>query len=293
MTTSYASQSRFTDPRAMSWWLDDIPTDLPGMHAAAAGLVFHYTAHGDITEHGFAAKRVREIDLRYADDLLTRLHELNPAPPGSDRVPTDRVVGCCRDSALLLVAMARHHGIPARARVGFAKYLMPDWTMDHVVAEVWDQHESRWRLVDPQFTEHKLLDVLDVPRDMFLTGPHAWQACRSGAADPSRFVVSPDRPEPDLRGWPQLTHNLIQDLAALNKHEMLLWDIWGLLAEEPGDPDELAMKLDGLAALLHSDDVAPEQISDLFEDTTVRVPEAVITISPAGLAPARILLRAN
>ncbi|WP_433654927.1 transglutaminase-like domain-containing protein [Nocardia sp. CA-128927] len=291
MTTSYASQSRFTDPRAMSWWLDDVPADLAGIHSAATGLVFHYTANGDITQHGFAAKRVREIDLRYADDLLTRLHELSSAPPGSDRAPTDRVVGCCRDSTLLFIAMARHHGIPARARVGFGKYLMPDWTMDHVVAEVWDAAESRWRLVDPQFTEHKILDVLDVPRDMFITGPQAWQECRSGVSDPSRFVVSPDRPEPFMRSWPQLTHNLVQDLAALNKHEMLLWDIWGLLDDEPEDTDELAVKLDGLAEHLQSADLTSDQIAGLFDDVTLRVPEAVTTISPAGLAPVRVLLR--
>jgi len=56
---------------------------------------------------------------------------------------------------LLFVAMARHHGIPARARVGFAGYLVVGWWLDHA--------------------------------NGFLVGPDAWRACRSGAADPATF----------------------------------------------------------------------------------------------------------
>ncbi|MFI5776781.1 transglutaminase-like domain-containing protein [Nocardia sp. NPDC051570] len=293
VSTFYTSQSRFTDPRAMSRWFDGVRPDLPAIHAAVAGLVFHYAAHGDITSHGFAADRIREIDSRYADVLLERLHELNPGPLDGAREQTDRVVGCCRDATLLFVALARHHGIPARARIGFAMYLTQGWALDHVVAEVWDRAESRWRLVDAEFAEHDEIDVLDVPRDMFLTGPQAWEQCRAGVLDPDRFVVSPNRPEPFLRSWPQLTHNLVQDLAALNKHEMILWDVWGLLDDETVDTQELAPKLDALAELLQSADLALDQIEGVFADAALRVPETVTTISPAALEPIRITLRAS
>jgi Transglutaminase-like superfamily len=289
--TFYSSQSRFTDPRAMAWWLDGVRSDLTGIHEAASGLVFHYTARGDITGHGFAAGRIAEIDERYADVLLTRLHELDPAPPGGDRAPTDRVVGCCRDSTLLLVAMARQHGIPARARVGFSMYLEPEWAMDHVVGEVWDRDEARWRLVDAQFAEHGAVDVLDVPRELFLTGPEAWAQCRAGLLDPDRFVVSPNRKERFLRSWPQLTHNLVQDLAALNKHEMVLWDVWGLLDDETVDAEDLAPKLDALAEVLHAPDLTLKQILSLFDDPDWRVPETVTSFSPAALGPAPVTLR--
>jgi hypothetical protein len=210
---------------------------------------------------------------------------------GGGRAPPDRVVGCCRDATLLLVALARHHGTPARARVGFAMYLKPGWALDHVVGEVWDRHEARWRLVDAQFAEHGAVDVLDVPREMFLTGAQAWEQCRAGLVDPDRFVVSPDRREPFLRSWPQLAHNLVQDLAALSKHEMILWDVWGLLEDDAVDAEELAMKLDSLAALLQSDDLAPEQIVGLFDDPDWRVPDTVVSISPAALGPAEVALR--
>lgn len=290
-STFYTPQSRFTDPRAMAWWFDGVRADLPSIHAAACCLVFHYTANGDITRHGFAAGRIGEIDERYADVLLERLHELDPAPLGGVRAVTDRVVGCCRDSTLLLVALARHHGIPARARVGFAMYLEPEWALDHVVGEVWDRSEGRWRLVDAQFAEHGAVDVLDVPRELFLTGPQAWAQCRAGLLDPDRFVVSPNRREQFLRSWPQLAHNVVQDLAALNKHEMILWDVWGLLDDETVDAEELAPKLDALAELLQSPDLMLEPIIRLFDDADWRVPETVASFSPAALGPVRITLR--
>jgi hypothetical protein len=292
----YSTQSRFSDPGAMGPWLDDTPGDLAAIRTIASTLVFHYMAYGDITAHGFAPERRAEINLRYADDMFARLHELDPAAPGAERKPTDRVVGCCRDHTLLFVAMARHHGIPARARVGFATYLIPDWALDHVIAEVWDAAEGRWRLVEPQFPgdytdpgDGATVDLLDVPRDRFLVGADAWSACRSGALDPERFVVAPDLPQPFLRSWAYLTHNLVFDLAALHKDEMILWDLWGPLTMGRPKPDEST--LDDLAAILaeqHRGLYRP-LVPDTFDD--LRVPAVVTSVTPPEFTPERVALR--
>src|ERR1700744_6198426 len=135
MSSYYATHSRFSDPGALAPWLDTVAPDLATLREAASTLVFHYVANGDITQHGFPRQRYAEITLRSAADLRARLHELDPAPPGAQRAPTDRVVGCCRDVTLLFVSLARHHGIPARSRVGFATYLLPEWAMGHVIAD--------------------------------------------------------------------------------------------------------------------------------------------------------------
>ena len=44
--------------------------------------------------------------------------------------------------------------------------------MDHVVAEVWDQEEERWRLVETEL-ERKIdsVDYLDLTEEQFITGP--------------------------------------------------------------------------------------------------------------------------
>lgn len=294
MSEFYTGQSRFTDPGTMASWLDTVPPDLASLRDTASGLVFHYLANGDITQHGFAPDRRAEINLRYADAMFARLHDLDPTPPGHERLPTDRIVGCCRDTTLLFVALARHHGIPARARVGFATYLLPGWALDHVIAEVWVG--ERWRLVEPQFSSDyvdpadgatlDLLDLLDVPRDRFLVGADAWRDCRSGARDASRFAVWPENPLPFLRGLPYVAHNLVFDLAALNKDEMILWDLWGPLGTET-TPD--AARMDTLAAAVA--DARPDRILAAYTGE-LRVPGTVVSVTPPEHRPETVILRA-
>jgi hypothetical protein len=278
----------------MASWLDTVPPDLASLRDTASGLVFHYLANGDITQYGFAKERRAEINLRYADAMFARLHDLDPAPPDHERTPTDRIVGCCRDITLLFVALARHHGIPARARVGFATYLLPGWALDHVITEVWDG--DRWRLVEPQFgSDHvdpadgTALDLLDVPRDRFLVGADAWRDCRSGAREAGRFVVWPENPLPFLRGLPYVSHNLVFDLAALNKDEMILWDLWGPLGKARTVPDDVAARMDALAAT-----VADAELDRILAAYTgeLRVPGTVVSVTPPEHRPEAVILRA-
>lgn len=292
----YSSQSRFTDPGGMGPWLDAVPVDLAAIRGVSSQSVFHYWANGDVREHGFSKDRMTEINLRYAEDMLERLHQLNPAPPTSERKAAERVLGCCRDHTVLFVTMARRHGIPARVRVGFATYFVAGWYVDHVIAEVWDAAQARWRLMEPQVddghvdpSDETVLDVHDVPRDRFVVGPQAWAACRSGAADPERFVVAPGLDVPFLRSWSYLAHNLVLDLAALAKHEMLLWDGWGLIdTVEP--PDEAARgRLDSLAARLQEPSL--DTIAAEFADEALRVPPVVRCSSPLDGSSVQVTLR--
>jgi hypothetical protein len=281
----YTTHSRFTDPGPAAGWLDGVGPDLAELRRVAAGLVFHYWGNGDITDHGFPAERLAEVDLRYAADIFARLRSLNPAPLGEERAPTERVVGCCRDFTLLFVSMARHHGVPARSRVGFAGYLAPGWYMDHVVAEVWDGR--RWRLVDPQFLDGDV-DLMDVPRDRFLVGADAWRACRSGAIDAERFVVSPQLTIPGTRGLTQVRHDLVQDLASLNKHEMILWDLWGGLSDEPELSEEDAAAADELAASLQDPDV---DVSAAFDTDAYRVSPVITSLDQVTQSSVEVVLR--
>jgi hypothetical protein len=150
---TYASQSPITDPGAFAGRLDAVPADLQSLQRTSCRLVFHYRAGGDFAENGIAADRMSEIDTRYADAMFARLFALHDAPLTDDRSPHQRLVGCCRDFTVLFLALARHKGIPARARVGFAAYFAPGWYIDHEIAEVWDGEEQRWRLVDPELRE--------------------------------------------------------------------------------------------------------------------------------------------
>ena len=291
----WAEQSPVTDPGPFAQLVGDGPATLPAIRAVARGLVFHYRDDGDFADNGISPGRIAEIDTRYARDMLARLVSLADQPLAAPRSASQRVVGCCRDFTVLFLTMARAHGIPARARVGFATYFHPGWYIDHVVAEVWDSGRGSWRLLDPELADehlssvdHALVDAEDLTGSQFLTGAAAWQACRSGVADPSRFVVDPDLDLPPMRGWPYVRHNLVHDLASLAKREMLLWDGWGW-TEIDGEPSpEQLAALDDVAAATVASDAPLATIMSHYGRDGLAVPARVTSYSPAASEPLEV-----
>ncbi len=298
MSQSYwASQSAVTEPGPAGKAIDDLPADLTALRQASSQLMFHYRAGGDFAANGVPAERMAEIDTRYADLMLGRVLERGAPVLARDRPPGDRFVGCCRDAVVFFLALARHKGIPARARVGFAAYFRPDWLSDHVVAEVWDERERRWRLVDAEMNaawtpevSGRPVDWLDLTADQFVTGPRAWQAARAGTSDPERHGVAPELDIPGLRGWPYIAHNVIHDLAALNKTEMLPWDGWGMqLHLGPGPvPAADAAVLDEVSAVTADSGAAPGVLAELGSRDGLRVPPVVTSFDPNGGPPRQV-----
>lgn len=294
----YASQSRVTNPGRFTSRVKEVPGSLTEMRTAARQLVFHYRAGGDYAANGVEPERVTEIDTRYAEDMLARIFELSGRPLTAERVPRERVLGCCRDFTVLFLAIARAHGVPARARVGFATYFVPGFFIDHVVAEVFDSARQRWRLVDAELADDHLdapngrrVDPEDLTPAQFVTGPAAWLACRSGRADPERYLVDPGLDIPATRGWPYVRHNLVHDLAALARHEMVLWDNWGWTGPDANlAPEQLAV-LDELAAAT-SGSATAAQIETFYARDGLRVPAQVTSYSPAHDAPLRVDIEA-
>jgi hypothetical protein len=296
----WGSQSGVTDPGPAGAAIDELPAALGALREASSRLVFHYRAGGDFAENGVPAERIGEINTRYADAMLALLLERGEPSLGRERRPPDRLVGCCRDATVLFLALARRKGIPARARVGFAAYFHPGWLIDHVVAEVWDAAEGRWRLVDPEMRSDwtpevngRPADWLDLGDDQFVTGPRAWRAARAGDADPERVAVDPELDIPVLRGWPYLAHNVVHDLAALNKAEMLLWDAWGMqLGLGPGPvPAADAAVLDEVCASTADAGVSPATVAALGGRDGLRVPRSVTSFDPGGGPPREVTLR--
>jgi hypothetical protein len=291
----WAKQSPVTDPGEFAELAREVPGILSGIRAAARGLVFHYRAGGDFAVNGISPSRIAEIDTRDARDMLARLTSLAAQPLASTRAASQRLVGCCRDFTVLFLTIARAHNFQVRARVGFATYFYPGWYVDHVVAEAWDPERGAWRLIDPELADDHLsatdgvqVDPDDLTSSQFLTGPAAWRACRSGLADPSSFVVDPSLDIPATRGWPYVRHNLIHDLAALAKHEMLLWDNWGW-TELEGEPSlEQLSVLDDVAAATVGNDVSPATVMSFYQREGLAVPARVTSYSPAFEAPREV-----
>ena len=290
----WASHSAVTAPGALSEWLLEVPGDISVIRRVSQELVQHYTGASDGSFVPVRGPRLQEVDLRFAAAMLERLKQLGAPVLDRSRPLAERIVRCCRDFAVLFVAIAREKGIPARVRVGYASYFIPDWYLDHVVAEVWDGGAGRWRLVEAEITDAFArkgvnggpLDPLDVPRDRFLTGPQAWREAREGRLDPGRCVVAPDFDEPYTRGWSSLRVHVVHDLQALAKAEMLLWDQWGIMNED--DPLSHAALLDDVAGDTSDPGCRTVAIADWAMYPGLEVPNTVTSYSPAHRGPRSI-----
>jgi hypothetical protein len=86
-----------------------------------------------------------EASRRSAAEILAAVLARDGRTLDQRRPPGRRVIGNCRNYALLACAILRHHRIPARLRVGFADYFTPDFWEDHWVCEYYDG--GAWRLL--------------------------------------------------------------------------------------------------------------------------------------------------
>jgi len=101
MDLNYATHSRISDPGTSASLLVDLPHDLSDSARIAQDLIYHYMADQHLFGYCPPPERVREIDTRYLDQILARLTELDLRPLSELRPYEKRLVGCCRDFALV------------------------------------------------------------------------------------------------------------------------------------------------------------------------------------------------
>jgi hypothetical protein len=256
-----------TDPGEHAHLFDGLPTEIPALCQVVQGLLLHiFWAERYGVE--LSEERKREVEIRLVSHMLARVRELDDRPLTVERSLERKLVGNCRDFSVLLCAMLQYQGVPARARCGFGAYFTPGKYEDHWVCEYWNGDEERWVMVDAQLDalQRQVLgipfDPCDVPRDQFLAGGKAWHMCRAGEADPDHFGIF------DLHGMWFIRGDLVRDLLALNKIEVLPWDGWGLIAKEERDlsADDMAL-LDRIAELTQVDEPSFDEVRAIYEGT--------------------------
>lgn len=274
----YRRPAAMTSGGAHAPRFDELPGDVASLVRVVQGLLLHlHWAQAYGVE--LSDERRGESHLRPTDRMLDRLLAHDDRPLSAARPLDTRLVGTCRDFTVLLVALLRAKGIPARARCGFGGYFHAVDLVDHWVCEHWNAAEARWVLVDAQIDDVQRaalkpdFDVLDVPRHRFVIAGDAWAQCRAGEADPSKFAMF------DMRGLWFISGNVLRDFAALNNMEMLPWDDWGAMIgigpDEPLRDDQLAL-FDRLAAITRSPDARFAELRQLYEgDERLRVPAVV------------------
>lgn len=283
----YASQSSITDPLSYGKLFNNLPVDIPALCRIVQGLIIHpFEAH--LYKVRVPKKRLGELDTRKVSLMLPRIYELDAQPLTVEHPLNKRFAGNCRDFATLLCSMLRHQGIPARVRFGFATYFEPGFYTDHVICEYWNEAAQRWQLVDAQIDDVQrkkyrvTIDTTNVPRDQFIFAGKAWQMYRNGETDPERFGIFSSGP----RGIPFIQSGLIRDLAALNKHELLCQDVWGLadVEDERRLSDDDRSLLDQVAHLTVARSNDLSQLRMIFEhDSRLRVPPVTKCYTQSGL----------
>lgn len=251
---------------------DGLPHDVGGLAEVVQGLLMHEhvaPAYG-LT---LSPEQHAQAHTRGVQEILDCITRQDGRALQTARPEGERVVGVCRHFTLLHVAMLRSQGVAARARCGFGAYFEKGKFVDHWVTEYWNEARKRWILVDPQLDERQRVlfgvsfDTLDVPRDQFLVAGDAWQLCGKGGADPQAFGIL------HMHGLWFIAGNVIRDVAALNNHEMLPWDVWGAMRQSDADLD--MSLIDRLARLSHAPDQHAGELRTAYQDERVAVPATV------------------
>jgi hypothetical protein len=272
----YTTQSVMTDPGKYVDLYEGLPDDVAGLVKAVQGVLIHiFHTHRYGVE--LSEEREQEIQIRKVEDMLKRIKELDNRPIVVERDLDKRLVGTCRDYAVFICSLARHKGIPARARCGFADYFISELYADHWICEYWDTSKRRWVQLDAMFDDvitkayNPEFDPNDLPQGQFLTGGQAWSLCRAGKLDPDKCGFFDP---PHLKGMWFIRDDMLRDFMALNKVEVLPWDCNGIMKYTDEPLPEAECKLwDGLAELTGEADERFAEVRERYEsDSTLRMP---------------------
>jgi hypothetical protein len=242
----YREQSEISSPGRYAALFDTLPTEIPALCEAVQHVLIHQFWVLDRDNYGIGPADLKqagrepnqEINLRSTEEILEAAMVLNDRAITAPRAALQRVVGNCRDYALLLTATLRHQGIPARVRSGVARYFFPGEIRleDHFICEWWNEAAGRWQRTDPQLDalQRRVLalpfDPADLPPGQFLDAGESYRELESGAVEPDKIGIF------EFVGWPYVRYKLVSDLACVNRVEVLAWEGWGVCSEVDADP---------------------------------------------------------
>ena len=278
----YTIQSRWSDPGPHAAWLAAIPPAPQAVVRHVSNLVTHcLTAR--LRGLAVPERALRDVEVRTAAGMLERVVARDAGPTTRPRGDAERFWGVCAHFALLAAAVLRLHGVPARSRVGFARYFVPGSFEDHWVTEYWQDGE--WKLLDAQLDDATLAALgirfrpWDVPRDQFVDASTAWRRMRAGDIPPDRVGVTVI----GLTGPWFAAQSVLRDVAALNREETLPWDTWGPGREvgphAPEVPAAFAARIDTIADRVHGTPSAELAARVYGETPWLRVTPTILTLA--------------
>ncbi len=228
MLEFYKKQSKISDPGKFVKYYEDLPDSIPELCKIVQNTFNHIFWIKDKKNYGITLQDIidlgrdpnKELNMRNIEEKLKKYFSIEETSFIEPREQINRVVGNCRDFALLLVSMLRHKEISARVRSGAAKYFFPpemERFEDHYICEYWNNEDNQWHMVDPQIDDimkkacNMTINTTDLPYDQFLGAGRTWKEFRKGKVKPENFGIG------EWRGQHFVFEKLIMDLASLNK----------------------------------------------------------------------------
>lgn len=137
-----------------------------------------------------------------------------------DRKTENKIVVTCRYVSVLMSAILKAKGIPARSRAGFAPYFQQGISMDHWINQFYNEKENRWVTIDADgfYEESGMFSFqYDMPQDCFDWVAKAYLEVRSGKTDGRQYLYADGLGTCSL---PALIRYLIYDFHALMNNEL-------------------------------------------------------------------------
>lgn len=184
----------------------------------------------------------------------------------TDRAAEDKIHVTCRGQAVLLAAVLKVKGYPARVRSGFAPYIRYDGiNYDHWVTEYYNEDEERWVIVDADIhcCEHELdFDDNDIPRDKYIFGAEAYLGMRNKSFQDGEIYYAS---VPATLGMKAALRALFYDYHCLMGDEVLFNNVPRYLEDKGFDlAEEEYLELDRLARMMLFPDENFDKLLDIW-----------------------------
>ena len=156
--------------------------------------------YGDMNRYPWYRMRCEDDILLTAPALTAELFRMDERGFVKDRKVENKIVVTCRYVSVLMSAILRAKGIPARSRAGFAPYFQEGVSMDGFYEE-----------------GGMPLSQYDMPEDSFDWAAKAWLAVRRGETDGRQYLYADGLGTCSI---PALVRYLIYDFHALMNDEL-------------------------------------------------------------------------
>jgi len=212
VTDVYRTPASYTKLTHCPAALSSIPEDLAGMVAFVKKLLIHPIEARSLGLHfDYRATLRRQLEYRSVDDILSDAKVASLLKTVTAQTVTQaskRGIFSCDHHVVLFVSVCRLKGIEARARCGYATYLVAGKLVPHWICEVYTAKHG-WSQVDPEQSR------LSLATDDFRLSGRIWLECRHGNMDWNQAL-------PDYRhGADGVKYRLLNDLNGVMKNELL------------------------------------------------------------------------